>query len=79
MSTLDATVSMLKTLPEAELLTIYDLTRRFYIKQAKNAGPKPMAEEQMLEKLDLASQHAAEGKVMDADVAVSKLREKYGL
>ena len=67
MSTLDATVFMLKALPESELLTIYNLTRRFYMKQ------------QMLDKLDLARKHAAEGKVMDADEAVSKLREKYGL
>lgn len=79
MSTLDATVSMLKTLPESELLTIYDLTRRFYMKQEKSVKPEPMTEQQMLDKLDLARKHAAEGKVMDADVAVSKLRGKYGL
>ena len=79
MSTLDATVSMLKTLPESELLTIYDLTRRFYIKQEKSTEPGPMTEQQMIEKLDLARKHASEGRVMDADVAVSKLRRKYGL
>ena len=70
---------MLKTLPESELLTIYDLTRRFYIKQEKSIEPTPMTEQQMIEKLDLARKHALEGKVMDADVAVSKLRRKYGL
>ena len=79
MNTLDATVSMLKALPESELLTIYDLTRRFYIKQEKSTEPAPMTEQQMIEKLDLARKHASEGRVMDADVAVSKLRRKYGL
>ena len=79
MSTLDATVFMLKALPESELLTIYNLTRRFYMKQDKEAKRDPMTEQQMLHKLDLARKHAAEGKVMDADEAVSKLREKYGL
>lgn len=79
MSTLDATVFMLKALPESELLTIYNLTRRFYMKQDKEAKRDPMTEQQMLDKLDLARKHASEGKVMDADAAVSKLREKYGL
>ncbi len=79
MSTLDATVSMLKTLPESELMTIYDLTRRLYIKQGKNIKKEPMTEQQMLDKLDLARQHAAEGKTIEADVAVSNLRRKYGL
>ena len=79
MSTLDATVFMLKALPESELLTIYNLTRRFYMKQDKEAKRDPMTEQQMLDKLDLARKHASEGKVMDADEAVSKLREKYGL
>ena len=78
-STLDATVSMLKTLPETDLLTIYDLTRRFYIKQNVASGPEAMTEQQMLDKLDKARKNAAEGKVMDADVAISKMRTKYGL
>ena len=76
MSTLDATVSMLKTLPESELLTIYDLTRRFYMKQEKSTAPAPLTEQQIIEKLDLARKHASEGKVMDADVAVSKRRRR---
>ena len=79
MSTLDATVTMLKTLPETDLLTIYDLTRRFYIKQNVNTEPEAMAEQQMLNKLDEARKNASAGKVIDADVAVSKLRTKYGL
>lgn len=79
MSTLDATVSMLRTLPESELLTIYDLTRRFFIKQNKGTELETMTEDQILEKLDIARCHADEGRVMDADVAVSKLRMKYGL
>lgn len=79
MSTLEATVSMLRSLPEAELLTIYDLTRRLYIKQNKDVELKVMTEEEILDKLDTSRKHADEGRVMDADVAVSKLREKYGL
>lgn len=79
MSTLEATVSMLQSLPEAELLTIYDLTRRFYIKQNKDVEPKAMTEEQMLDKLEVSREHAAEGRMMDADIAISKLRTKYGL
>lgn len=79
MSTLEATVSMLRSLPEAELLTIHDFTRRLYIKQNKDVELKVMTEEEILDKLDTSRKHADEGRVMDADVAVSKLREKYGL
>lgn len=79
MSTLEATVSMLKSLPESELLTIYDLTRRLYIKQNKDIELKVMTEEEMIDKLDTSRKHAEEGRVMDADVAISKLRIKYGL
>ena len=79
MSTLEATVSMLQSLPESELLTIYDLTRRLYIKKGKDMELKAMTEEEMLDKLDASRKHADEGRVMDADVAISKLRVKYGL
>jgi len=79
MSTLEATVSMLQSLPESELLTIYDLTRRLYNKQNKDIELKAMAEKEILDKLDISRRHAEEGRVMDADVAISKMRVKYGL
>lgn len=79
MSTFEATVSMLRSLPESELMTIYDLTRRFYMKQHKNVELETMTEDEILERLDRSREHAAEGRVIDADVAISKLRIKYGL
>lgn len=79
MSTLEATVLMLQSLPESELLTIYDLTRRLYTKQNKDIEFKVMTEAEMIDKLDTSRKHAEEGMVMDADVAISKLRVKYGL
>ena len=36
-------------------------------------------EPQMLEKIAISRKHAGEGRVMDADVAISKIKEKYGL
>lgn len=79
MSTLEATILMLQSLPESELLTIYDLTRRLHIKQNKDIEFKVMTEAEMIDKLDTSRKHAEEGMVMDADVAISKLRVKYGL
>lgn len=79
MSTLEATVSMLQALPESELLTIHDMARRFYMKQAIQNPLEPMTEQQMLDKLAASRKHAEEGRVMDADVAISKIKEKYGL
>lgn len=78
-STLEATVSMLKVLPESELLAIYDMARRFYIKEALKNPMEPMTEQQMIDKLAVSRKHAGEGRVMDADVAISKIREAYGL
>ena len=54
------------------------MTRRLYIKQNKDVELKVMTEE-ILDKLDTSRKHADEGRVMDADVAISKLRVKYGL
>ncbi len=79
MSTLEATVSILGALPETDLLAIYDLAKRCYAKQDQNMAPKAMTEEQMLERSDVARKHASEGKVMDADVAIGRLRRRYGL
>lgn len=79
MGTLEATVSMLQELPESELLTIHDMARRFYMKQTVQNPLEPMTEQQMFDKLAVSRKHAEEGRVMDADVAISKIKEKYGL
>lgn len=48
-------------------------------KQNKGTELETMTEDQVLEKLDAVKKHAGEGRIMDADLAISKLRTKYGL
>lgn len=79
MSTLDATISMLETLPENELQTIHDMTLRFYIKKSPSSPFQPMSEQELLDALDTAKKHADEGRYEDADVVVDRLRAKYDL
>ena len=55
------------------------MTRRLYIKQNKEVELKVLTEEAILDKLDKSRKHADEGRVLDADVAISKLKVKYGL
>ena len=38
-----------------------------------------LSEEEIFDKLDKSRKYADEGRVLDADVAISKLRVKYGL
>ena len=77
MSTLGATVSMMKTLPEEDLLAIHSIVQRFMIKE-KNPY-KPLSKEETLEKLARSRKHASEGKVVEPREAVREIKGKYGL
>ena len=37
------------------------------------------AEDEVLKRLEVSRQHAAEGKVQDADDVISDMRQKYGI
>ncbi len=77
MSTLEATVSMLETLPEEDLLAIRGIVQRFI---AKNSNPyRPLTKKETLDKLAASRKHAEEGMVIDAREAAEEIRQKYGL
>ena len=79
MSTFDATVSLLRELPEEELSVIYDLAARYVNKRQGVYPYKKLTETEIIDSLDTARKHSDEGSSMDADTAVHMLREKYGL
>ena len=79
MSTFEATVSMLKPLSDEQLLFIQDLAQRFMRKEANVDLYKSMTEDELLEALSVAREHAAQGKVIDATESSKLIREKYGL
>lgn len=79
MSTLEATVSMLETLPEEEINAIYEVTKRFFINRTGNNPFQPKTEDEIIQELDIARGDAEAGMVTDAKEVSSELREKYGL
>ena len=51
----------------------------FEIKRQSVNPYAALSEEQMLDKLNVSRKHASEGKIKDADTAISDMRGKYGL
>lgn len=79
MSTLEATVSMLETLPEEEINTIYEVTKRFFVNRGGNNPFQSKTEDEIICELDTAKKHVEAGLVNDAKDASKELRAKYGL
>ena len=77
MSTLDATVSMIKQLPERDLLKVHAFVRLFF---PETADPfAHISEDEIYMQLERARNHAASGKVKDARQVSADVRAKYGL
>lgn len=86
MSTLQNTISMMKTLPEADLLKIQDyiknLSRRHELEAADEAVGRflpPKSREDIYRDLEISRQQAAEGKYQEAGVFLAELRAEYGI
>lgn len=77
MSTLEATVSMMKQLPERDLLKIQAFVRLFF---PEDFNPfAPLTEEEIYAQLERSRKHAEEGKLKDARQVSANVRAKYGL
>ena len=83
MSTYEATVSMMRDLPDDELLLVKEFIKRITSKdeiRKEMYNPyKPLTREEVMEQLAIARKHADEGRVMEGHRASSNIREKYGL
>lgn len=77
MSTLDATVSMIKQLPEQDLLKVHAFVKLFF---PDTSNPfHPLTEDEIYRQLKEARDHAASGKTKDARQVSANVRAKYGL
>lgn len=77
MNTLEATVSMMKQLPENDLLKIQTFVRLFF---PDSSNPfVPLTEEEIYAQLARSRKHAEDGNLKDARQISSNVREKYGL
>ncbi len=83
MSTYEATVSMIRDLPDNELLLVKEFIKRITSKdeiRKEMYNPyKPLTREEVIEQLAIAKKHADEGRVMEGHRASANIREKYGL
>ena len=77
MGTLEITVSMMKQLPERDLLKVQAFVSLFF---PETSNPfSPLTEEEIYAQLERSRKHAEEGKRKDARQISSNVREKYGL
>ena len=83
MSTYEATISMIKELPEPDLLIVKEFVRRLSHKSEERKeifNPyKALTREEIIEQLAIAKMHANSGMVNEAHSVSSDIREKYGL
>jgi len=86
MSTLQNTISMMKTLPEADLIKIQDFTKklskRHELEAADEAVSKflpPKSREDIYRDLEISRQQATEGKYQEAGEFLAELRAEYGI
>lgn len=85
MTTLETTISMIKTLPEADLVKIQNFTKKLSRRREAEAIDQAMAEllpkksaEEIYADLARSRQQAAEGKCQDAEEFLAELRVEYG-
>lgn len=86
MSTLQNTISMMKTLPEADLIKIQDFTKklskRHELETADEAVGRflpPKSQEDIYKDLERSRQQVAEGKYQEAGEFLAELRTEYGI
>lgn len=89
MSTLENTVSMMKTLPEADLQEIQKLTAKLFQRrrgsqmtdeeadEAVGRYLKPMSREAIMKNIEIAEQEIADGKFRSADEVFNELEHRY--
>lgn len=86
MSTLQNTISMMKTLPEADLIKIQDFTEKLSkhheleaVDEAVGRFLPPKSREDIYRDLKVSRQQAAEGKYQEAGEFLAELRVEYGI
>lgn len=86
MSILENTVSMMKVLPEKDLLEIQNVTQKLFQQRESEAMDravgkfvKPMSREDFMKDIDTAEQEIVDGKYRRADEVFNGLERKYGL
>ena len=78
MSTFEATVSMLETMPEDARVLVYNYTRELF-NAPKPANPfTPKTTDQILSDLEVSRQQIKEGKGLEAKDALKEMGRQHG-
>lgn len=91
MTTLENTISMIKALPESDLLEIQKLTTKLFQRRHKSKMTDAAADEaigtilqskskqEIIQDLELSRQQVTEGKCTKMEQAIAGIKTKYGL
>ena len=86
MSTLQNTISMMQTLPEADLIKIQNFTKKLSKRRELEAADEavgrflpPKSREDIYKDLENSRQQVAEGKYQEAGKFLAELRAEYGI
>ena len=77
MSIVEATTSMLETMPESDVQIVYSLTKDLFEKS--NSPFKPLTREQILSDLAESREQIKNGEYLDFDDAIKEIRTAHGL
>lgn len=78
MSTLDATISMLKAMPEDARIQVMEFTQQLFTSR-KPANPfTPLNQEQIFSDLDESRRQISDGKGLDMEDALKRMGKQHG-
>lgn len=78
MSTLDANVSMLETMPEEARILVYNYTQKLFTSKKPENPFKPLTTDMILSDLEESRKQIDEGKGADILDALNDMGEKHG-
>lgn len=79
MSALENTISMIKILPEADLVEIQNFVRKLIQRQEADCPFAPKSREDIYKDLEIAHQQIADGEYQDANEFIVEVRKEYGI
>ena len=78
MSTLEATVSMLETMPEEARIKVFEYTRSVFSSARPSSPFTPAGKSQVMEDLEISSREFEQGQGLNAKDAINGMRQQHG-
>ena len=78
MSTLEATMTMLESMPEEARMMVFRYTQDLFTSRKPESPYEPLSEQKLLDDLALSRQQIAEGKGMNTNKALEEMGKRHG-